>query len=86
MAGIGHNSDGLLGGRLKEHIEALERMDEEKAGIAAEMRDRFAIAKGEGYDVKAIRTILRERKMDKDEREEREAVLDMYRNALNDLD
>ena len=79
----------LIGGnsveQLKSVIARVERLEEEKAGIAADIRDVFAEAKGNGFDVKAIRTILKMRKMDASEREEQENILDVYLNALGML-
>ena len=63
----------------------MEKLEEEKAGIAADIRDVFAEAKGNGFDVKAIRTILKMRKLDASEREEQETILDVYLNALGML-
>lgn len=68
--------------QLKSIIARIEALDEEKAGIAAGIRDVFAEAKGNGFDVPAIRQILKIRKMEPQEREERETVLDTYLHAL----
>src|SRR4051812_11460421 len=68
--------------QLKSIINRVEKLEEEKAGIAADIRDVFAEAKGNGLDVKAIRTILKIRKVDPAEREEAENVLDVYMHAL----
>jgi uncharacterized protein (UPF0335 family) len=73
---------GVAVGQLKSIISRVERLGEEKAGIAADIRDIFTEAKGNGFDVKAIRTILKMRKMDASEREEAETILDTYLNAL----
>lgn len=76
----GHNS--LAVDQLKTIISRVEKLEEEKAGIAADIRDVFAEAKGNGFDVKAIRAIIKIRKMDAAEREEQEATLDTYMAAL----
>jgi uncharacterized protein (UPF0335 family) len=86
MSEVGHNRRPRAGGvavdQLKSIINRVERLEEEKAGLAADIRDVFAEAKGNGFDTKAIRTIIRMRKMDASEREEQEHVLDTYMRAL----
>jgi uncharacterized protein (UPF0335 family) len=69
-------------GRLRTLIERLERLDEDKAAVMADMKEVFAEAKGEGYDVKTLRKVLRISKMDKAKRQEEEAILDLYLSAL----
>lgn len=73
---------GVAVDQLKSIIGRVEKLEEEKTGISADIRDVFAEAKGNGFDVKAIRTIIKLRKMDAQEREEQETVLDTYRRAL----
>jgi uncharacterized protein (UPF0335 family) len=68
--------------QLKAIIERVERLEEEKKAISDDIRDVYAEAKGNGYDVKALRTVVRLRKQDKTEREEQEAILDTYLQAL----
>ena len=68
--------------QLRSIIERVERLEEEKKTIADDIRDVYAEAKGNGYDVKALRTIVRLRKQDANERAEAEAVLDTYMAAL----
>ena len=68
--------------QLKAFIERVERLEEEKKTISDDIRDVYAEAKGNGYDVKALRTIIRLRKQDKDERREQEAILETYMHAL----
>src|SRR5436189_4326532 len=85
---IGHNKTrvgGVAVDQLKSVISRIEKLEEEKAGLAADIRDVFAEAKGNGFDVKAIRTIIKLRKMDAQEAEEQETVLDTYRRALGML-
>lgn len=72
-------------GRLKTIIERLERLDEDKEAIAADMKEVFAEAKGEGYDVKVLRKVLRIRKQDRAKRQEEEAILDLYLTALGEV-
>lgn len=71
--------------QLKAFIERVERLDEEKKAISDDIRDVYAEAKGSGFDVKAMRSIIRLRKMDSDERRESEAILETYMNALGML-
>jgi uncharacterized protein (UPF0335 family) len=68
--------------QLKSIIARVEKLEEEKAGLAADIRDVYAEAKGNGFDVPAIRKIIKLRKMDAAEREEAETVLDTYMRAL----
>lgn len=76
---------GVAVDQLKSIIARVEKLEEEKAGIAADIRDVFAEAKGSGFDIKAIRSILKIRKMEPQEREEQETVLDTYLHALGML-
>lgn len=78
MATIG----GIAGEELRQFIERIERLEEEKASIAEDIRDVFAEAKGRGYDTKTMRQIIKIRKMDKNERDEQESLLDLYKAAL----
>lgn len=68
--------------QLKAFVERIERLEEEKKTIADDIRDVYAEAKGNGFDVKALRQVIRLRKQDKDERAEQEAILDTYLHAL----
>jgi len=76
---------GVAVDQLKSIIGRVEKLEEEKAGISADIRDVFAEAKGNGFDIKAIRTIIKLRKMDNNEREEQETILDTYLHALGML-
>ncbi|MEH2512035.1 uncharacterized protein (UPF0335 family) [Nitrobacteraceae bacterium AZCC 1564] len=67
---------------LKQFVERIERLEEEKKAIADDVKEVFAELKGRGYDVKAVRQILRIRKQDANERQEQEAILDVYLQAL----
>ena len=78
MADIG----GITADQLKSYIERIERLEEEKAGLAADIRDVFTEAKSNGFDVKIMRQVIRIRKMDKSERDEQESLLDLYLHAL----
>ena len=71
--------------QLKAIIERIERLEEEKKTISDDIRDVYAEAKGKGYEVKALRTIVRMRKEDVDERREHETILETYMQALGML-
>ena len=68
--------------QLKSFIERIERLEEEKAGLAGDIKDVYAEAKGTGFDVKALRKIVANRKKDHAERQEEEAILELYMQAL----
>ena len=67
---------------LKAFVERVERLEEEKKALSDDIRDVYAEAKANGFDVKALRQVVRLRKQDKDERVEYEAVLETYMHAL----
>jgi uncharacterized protein (UPF0335 family) len=68
--------------QLKSIIERIERLEEEKKTISDDIRDVYAESKGNGFDVKALRTIIRLRKQDPNERQEQETILETYMHAL----
>ena len=71
--------------QLKSIIERIERLEEEKKTISDDIRDVYAESKGNGFDVKALRTIVRLRKQDPNERQEEESILETYMSALGML-
>ena len=71
--------------QLKSFVERIEHLEEEKKGIADDIRDVFAEAKGQGFDTKVMRQVIRLRKKDVAERQEEEALLDLYLHALGML-
>jgi uncharacterized protein (UPF0335 family) len=71
--------------QLKAVVERVEKLEEEKKAIADDIKDVYAEAKAHGFDVKALRTIVRLRKQDMDERKEQEAILETYMHALGML-
>jgi uncharacterized protein (UPF0335 family) len=73
---------GIAAQRLRSFIERIERLEEEKAALAADIREVYAEAKGDGFDVKTMRQIVRLRKMESSDRAEQEALLDLYKTAL----
>lgn len=76
------DTESVAADQLKSFIERIERLEEEKAGIAGDIKEVFAEAKGSGFDVKAMRKIISIRKKDHAERQEEEAILDLYMQAL----
>jgi uncharacterized protein (UPF0335 family) len=70
---------------LKAFVERVERLEEEKKAIADDVRDVYAEAKASGFDVKALRTVVKLRKQDVSERKEQEAILETYLHALGML-
>ncbi len=72
----------VAAGQLRAFMERIERVDEEAAAISDDRKEIFAEAKAMGFDTKAIRTLVRLRKKDQAEREEEEAILDLYNAAL----
>jgi len=74
---------GIAGDRLRSFVERIERLEEEKAALAADIREVYSEAKGTGFDVKIIRQLIRLRKMDVSDRQEQEEILDLYKRALD---
>lgn len=73
---------GVAGARLKSFIERIERLEEEKAAIASDIKDIYAEAKGTGFDTKTIRKIISLRKVDTEKRREADEMLELYKSAL----
>ena len=71
--------------QLRSIVERVERLEDEKKAIADDIRDVFAEAKANGFDVKTLRTVVRMRKLEAAERQEQEAMLDLYLSALGML-
>ncbi len=78
MADVG----GVAGAQLRSFIERIERLEEEKAALAADIREVYAEARGTGFEPKTMRQIVRLRKMDTDDRQEQESLLEIYKSAL----
>lgn len=86
MSEIGHNSGTRFAkDQLKSIIERIERLEASKAEIASDIRDVYTEAKGNGFDVKALRAIVKMRKQDADERREQQDIIDTYLHALGML-
>lgn len=92
LPGVGHNSAAkstdvetgvtVAAGQLRAFIERIERLLEEKQAIADDIKDVYAEMKGTGFDTTAVRERIRLRKQDQAQRQEREAILDLYKSAL----
>jgi uncharacterized protein (UPF0335 family) len=74
---------GVAAQELKQFVERVERLEEEKKSISGDIRDVYAEMKGRGFDVRAVREIIKIRKQDHSERKEIEAILELYMSALN---
>jgi uncharacterized protein (UPF0335 family) len=73
---------GISGDRIRSYIERIEHIEEEIKGLNEGKKEAFAEAKGEGFDVKVLREILRLRKLDREDREEHESLVDLYLRAM----
>ncbi len=73
---------GIAAERLRQLIERIERLEDEKAAMAADIREIFAEAKAVGFDAKVMRQIIKLRKMDTADQQEMEALIDTYKHAL----
>jgi len=79
-------TDGIAGTRSLSLIERIEQLEEEIKALNEGKKEVFAEAKGEGYDVKILKEILKIRKLDRDERDEQESLLDLYMRAIADVE
>jgi uncharacterized protein (UPF0335 family) len=79
MAEVG----GVSTDRLKSFVDRIERLEEEKQALAADIREVYSEAKGAGFDIKVMRQLIRLRKMDKEDRDQMEEILSVYERALN---
>jgi uncharacterized protein (UPF0335 family) len=73
---------GFAKDQLRSLIERVERLEEEKAALTADIREVYSEAKGTGFDTKIMRQVVRLRKLDRADRQEQEAILDLYMSAL----
>ena len=81
-AGIGHNVGGMTGERLRSFVQRIERLEEDKAAIAIDLREVYAELKAVGYAANIVRQIIRERKIDIEKRRENAELLELYKAAL----
>jgi len=79
-------TDTIPGGRILSLIERIEHLEEEIKALMEGKKEVFAEAKGEGFDVKILKEILKLRKLDNDERDEQESLLDLYMRAIQDAE
>jgi uncharacterized protein (UPF0335 family) len=82
MAAANSSAASFAVDQLRSIVERIERLEEEKAALAEDIKEVYAEAKGNGFDTKILRTVVRLRKQDSSERAEQEALLDLYLNAL----
>ena len=80
---VTETSQTVAAGQLRALIERIERLEEEKKTLADDIKDVYAEAKGNGFDTKALRTIVRMRKQDADDRRQQKTILETYMHALN---
>lgn len=87
MSEIGHNSQigGIAADALRQFIERIERLEEEKRAVAADIKDVYFQAKSQGFNTKTMRKLIAERRVEEQEREEQEQLLDLYKAALGML-
>jgi uncharacterized protein (UPF0335 family) len=76
------NVDGIAGEQLLNYIQRIERLEEEKTNLAADVRDVYREAKGMGFDTKIVRQLIKLRKMEPDDRQEQEALIESYKIAI----
>lgn len=85
MADDASSIDTSAQGKLKSLIERIERLEEDKAAVATDLKEVYAEAKGEGFDTKIVRKVVRLRKQDAAKRQEEEALMDLYISAIGGL-
>ena len=82
----GHNSgDAVAADRLRAFVSRIERLEEEKAAMAADIREIYAEARGDGFDTKVLRQVIARRKKDAAELQEQDALLELYLSALGEF-
>lgn len=84
VATVGHNSGGIAVDRLRNIVERIERLVEERKSLTADINDIYTEAKSSGFDKKVLRTLIRIRGLDREKLEEEEELLDTYRHALGE--
>ena len=81
-SGTAQDTGGVSGQRLKAFIERIERLEEEKAALAEDVKDIYAESKAVGFDTKIMRKVIRLRKMETEKRHEEEQLLELYKSAI----
>jgi uncharacterized protein (UPF0335 family) len=76
------SKSGFAKDQLRSFIERIERLEEERAALTADVREVYSEAKGSGFDTKVMRQVVRLRKLDTADRQEQDAILDLYLSAL----
>ena len=76
------STGGIAGERLKSFVERIERLEEEKTALSGDIKEVYSEAKSVGFDTKIMRQVIRIRRLDKADRQEQEAILDLYLSAL----
>ena len=77
------NTGSIAAGQLRSFVERIERLEEEKSALSADIKEVYAEAKASGYDIKTLRQIIKLMKMDMADRREQEEMLELYKSALN---
>ena len=78
------SSEAVAADRLRAFVQRIERLEEEKAALAADIREIYAEAKGDGFDTKVLRQVIKRRKQDAAEQQEMDALLELYLSALGE--
>jgi len=84
MAKKAVSSEAVAADRLRAFVQRIERLEEEKAALAADIREIYAEAKGDGFDTKVLRQVIKRRKQDATEQQEMDALLELYLSALGE--
>ena len=79
-------AEGIAGARILSIIERIEQLEEEIKALNEGKKEVFSEAKGEGYDIKVLKEILKIRKLDRDERDEQESLIDLYMRAISEAE
>ncbi|MEI7607451.1 MAG: DUF2312 domain-containing protein [Rhodospirillaceae bacterium] len=82
QAAASNDVGGIAAAQLRSFVDRIERLEEEKKGIADDIKDLYSEAKGQGFDVKVLRKIISLRKKSKEDRQEEEELLELYKSAL----
>ncbi len=82
QAATSNDVGGIAAAQLRSFVDRIERLEEEKKGIADDIKDLYSEAKGQGFDVKVLRKIISLRKKSKEDRQEEEELLELYKSAL----
>lgn len=82
MSEIGHNSGSISDEALRQFVDRIERLEEEKKALSADIKDVYSQCKSAGFDTKIVRKVISLRKMEDQEREEMEQIIDLYKAAL----